>query len=581
MNLGNFFSELKRRNVYRAAVAYGVVAWFLTQLTTQVFPFFDIPNSAIRFVVIALALGFPIAMCLAWLYEFTPEGIVRSEDLDPAEGRSARRLTGRILDFIIIGVLLLVIAMLVYQRFSTQPETGETISQKSIAILPFVDLSQAKDQEYFCDGISEEILDALAKVKELRVVAHTSSFAFKGKDATVGEIAQKLNVRNVLEGSLRRDGNRIRISAQLIDTRNGFHLWSETYERELQDIFTMQDEITRAIVNALEIKLEVALPTSKKPNPEAHDLDLKGRYFLNRRDLNKAIDYYQQALVKDPQDALAYAGLSEIYLVLAVRADSAPREVMPRAKEAALQALAIDDGLGEAHASLAQVSFFYDWDWPVAEREFKRAIELNPNDADAHHWYSHYLMAQGRIEESLKQSKRALELSPFDFLMNIHLTWHYLYARQYDKAFDQSQKTAELDKRAEGAWVGQILEQEGKYAEAVAQFQKNLERSQAISTSKANLAHAYAVSGNREAAQKIVAELQELSKSKYVSPFDIAVVHAGLGEKDQAFDWLEKAYEERSSELVTLTTEPRSDNLHSDPRFAELCRRLALPEPRR
>ena len=368
MSERNFFGELKRRNVYRAAVAYGVVAWFLTQLTTQVFPFFDIPHSAIRFVIIALSLGFPIAMGLAWIYEFTPEGIVRSEDLDPAKARTARRLTGRVLDFIIIGVLLLVIAMLIYQRSPFRAEPGETTSQKSIAVLPFVDLSQAKDQEYFCDGISEEILNALAKVGKLRVVARTSSFAFKGKTADVAEIATKLGVENVLEGSLRRDGNRVRITAQLIDARNGFHLWSESYERELKDIFAMQDEITASIVNALKIKLAVALPVQKKPNPEAYELNLKGRYFLNKRDFKSAIDYFQQALAKDPSDALAYAGLSEVHVVLAVRGGLAPREVMPKAKEAALQALAIDDGLSEAHASLAYVTFFYDWDWPAAER---------------------------------------------------------------------------------------------------------------------------------------------------------------------------------------------------------------------
>src|SRR5438045_2040643 len=324
-------------------------------------------------------------------------------------------------------------------------------------------MSQAKDQEYFCDGISEELLDALAKVEGLRVVARTSSFAFKGKNADVSEIAQKLNVRTVLEGSLRRDGNRLRITAQLIDTRNGFHLWSETYERELQDLFAMQDEITRAIVNALKIKLAVALPMHKKPNPEGYELDLKGRYFLNRREMKRAIDYFQQALAKDPNDAVAYAGLSEAYLVPAARLESvAPREAMPKAKEAASRALAIDDALSEAHASLANVTFFYDWDWPTAEKEFKRAIELNLNNADAHHWYSHYLMAQGRIEESLTQSKRALELSPFDALMNLHLTWHYIYARQYDQALDQIQKAIEMDKRLEGSWDGLILEQEGR-----------------------------------------------------------------------------------------------------------------------
>ena len=323
-------------------------------------------------------------------------------------------------------------------------EAGASAKVKSIAVLPFVDLSQARDQEYFCEGISEEILDALAKVEGLRVVARTSSFLFKGKNADLSEIAQKLNVRNVLEGSLRRDGNRIRISAQLIDTSDGFHLWSETYERELQDVFAMQDEITRAIVDALKIKLAVALPVHKKPNTETYDLYLKGRYFLNRKtkpDAERAIDYFHQALAKDPNDALAYTGLSDSYVSLIFPLGvAAPREAMPKAKEAALHALAIDNALGEAHASLAWVTFFYDWDWPAAEREFKRAIELNPNNADAHHWYSHYLMGQGRIEESLTQSKRALELSPFDMLLNVHLGWHYLYARQYDQALDQIRK---------------------------------------------------------------------------------------------------------------------------------------------
>jgi TolB-like protein/Tfp pilus assembly protein PilF len=434
-----------------------------------------------------------------------------------------------------------------------------------------------------CDGISEEILDALAKVEGLRVVARTSSFSFKGKNADVSEIAQKLSVRNVLEGSLRREGSKIRISAQLIDTRDSSHLWSETYERELQDVFAMQDEITRAIVNALKIKLAVALPVHKQPNTETYDLILKGRYFLNRQteaDVKKAIDYFQQALAKDPNDALAYAGLSSAYSSLTFPLGVAvPREAMSKAKEAALHALAIDNALGEAHASLAYLTFFYDWDWPAAEREFKQAIELNPNNADTHHWYSHYLMGQGRIEESLTQSKRALELSPFDILFNVHLAWHYLYARQYDQAFDQIQKTVEMDEKFAQSypWLGLILEQQGKYAEAITAFQKAMSLFPGGSSiAQAELAHAYAVSGNREAAQKIIAELQERATSKYVSSFYIAAIYAGLGEKDQAFAWLEKAYEERSDGLVNLKADQRFDSLRSDPRFKDLARRLGL-----
>jgi adenylate cyclase len=579
VKIDNFFAELKRRNVYKVAVAYAVVGWLVMQVASTVVPALHLPDSVTTAVVVLVLLGFPIALVIAWAFEMTPEGMKRTEDVSPdakIPQWSARKFAA-----LIVTVAVLAAGLLCYQIIRSKAPAraaSAAVGEKSIAVLPFVDMSQTKDQEYFCDGISEEILDALAKVEGLRVVARTSSFAFKGKNADVSEIAQKLSVRNVLEGSLRRDGNRVRISAQLIDTRDGFHLWSETYERQLQDVFAMQDEITRAIVNALKIKLAVALPLHNRPNPEAYDAYLRGRYFLNRRQMTKAIDYFQQALAKDPNDALAYAGLSESYMSLVVPFPQvAPREAMPQAKEAALHALRIDNLLGEAHASLAYVTFFYDWDWPAAERELKRAIELNPNDVDAHHWYSHYLMAQGRIEESLTESKRALELSPFDVLMNLHLAWHYFYARQYDQAFDQIQKTMEMDKNFVGPWHGLILEQQRKYAQAIAAFEEVIRLSPGSnSTVMAALAHAYAVSGNREAAQKIIAELQELAKTKYISSFQIAPIYAGLGEKDQAFAWLEKAYEERSAELVTLTTEQRFDSLRSDPRFIDLARRVGL-----
>jgi adenylate cyclase len=483
----------------------------------------------------------------------------------------------------LLALAAIVAGTAMFSRYRGRSPLAAPVSEKSIAVLPFVDLSQAKDQEYFCDGISEEILDALAKVEGLRVVARTSAFSFKGKNANVSEIAQKLNVRNVLEGSLRRDGNRIRISAQLIDTRDGFHLWSETYERELQDVFAMQDDITRAIVNALKIKLAVALPVHKQPNTEAYDLYLKGRYFLNRKneaDARRAIDYFEQALAKDPNDAPAYAGLADSYSSFVFPLGVVtPREAMPKAKEAAQRALAIDNALGEAHASLAYVTFFYDWDWAAAERGFKRALELNPNNADTHHWYSHFLMGQRRIEESLIQSKRALELSPFDILFNIHLGWHYLYARQYDQALEQIEKTVEMDKNFAQTypWLGLILEQKGRYAEAIAAFQNAIKLFPGGSSiAEAELAHTYAVSGNREEAQKIIAELQKLAKTKYVSSFQIAAIYAGLGEKDQAFAWLEKAQEERSDGLVNLQAEQRFDSLRSDPRFKDLVRRVGL-----
>jgi TolB-like protein/Tfp pilus assembly protein PilF len=507
-----------------------------------------------------------------------PEKLQQSFRKQSAQRRLKRTLiAGAVVAAIAVGLLLF------RMNGSRQGTASVPVPEKSIAVMPFVDLSQAKDQEYFCDGISEEILDALAKVEGLRVVARTSSFAFKGRNADVGEIAQKLNVGNVLEGSLRREGNRVRVAVQLINARDGFHMWSQTFERELEGVFAVQDEITRSVVEALKIKLAVALPAHKQPNTEGYDLYLKGRYFLNRKtqvDAQRATDYFQQALAKDPNDAMAYAGLADSYSSLVFPLGAvAPREVMPKAKEAALRALAIDNALGEAHASLAYITFFYDWDWAAAEREFKRALELNPNNADTHHWYSHFLMGQGRVEESLTQSKRALELSPFDMLFNVHLGWHNLYARQYDQALEQIEKAIEMDENFAQAypWRGLILEQQGKYAEAIAAFQKAINLFPGgSSVAKAELAHAYAVSGDREAAQKIIAELQELAKTKYVSSFQIAAIYAGLGEKDEVFAWLEKAFAERSDGLVNLNAEQRFDNLRSDPRFTDLARRVGL-----
>ena len=588
MRIDNFFAELKRRNVYKVAVAYAVVAWLVIQAASIFLPAFNAPQWAMQIIILILVIGFPVALAFSWAFEITPEGIKLESEIEPT--KSIARRTGRKIVAATIALAVVAAGLFVYQLVRSKSDTPgspntATIENKSIAVLPFVDLSQAKDQEYFCDGISEEILDALAKVEGLRVVARTSSFLFKGKNADVSEIARKLNVRNVLEGSLRREGSRIRISAQLIDTRDGFHLWSETYERELQDVFAMQDEITRAIVNALKIKLAVALPVHKQPNTEAYDLYLKGRYFVNRKtavDTKRAIDYFQQALAKDPNDALAYAGLSDSYSSLVFPLGvAAPREAMSKAKEAALHALALDNALGEAHASLAYATFFYDWDWPAAEREFKRAIELNPNNADAHHWYSHYLMGQGRIEESLTQSRRALELSPFDILFNIHLSWHYLYARQYDQALDQIEKTVEMDKNFAQTypWLGLILEQKGRYAEAIAAFQQAIKLFPGgSSVAEAELAHTYAVSGNRGEAQKTIAELQELAKSKYVSSFQIAAIYAGLREKDQAFAWLEKAYEERSDGLVNLRADQRFDSLRNEPRFQALLKKVGLDQ---
>jgi TolB-like protein/Tfp pilus assembly protein PilF len=473
------------------------------------------------------------------------------------------------------------------QKIKGDSRGSEQISSEmSIAVLPFVDLSQAKDQEYFCDGISEEILGALAKIEGLRVVARTSSFSFKGQNVDAGDVARKLNVENILEGSLRRDGNRIRIAAQLINGRDGFHRWSETYERELQGIFAVQDEITAAIVDALKIKLTGTLPAQTQRDTESYELYLKGRFHWNKRtteSIRKAIEYFQQALSKEPDYALAYTGLADCYLSLGFTFDAgvlSPKAAIPKAKAAAKKAAEINDHLAEAHTSLAFIKLNYDWDWSGAEREFKRAIQLNPNYDNAHHWYSHYLIAVGRTDESLAASKRALELDRVGVVINLHLGWHYLFAREYDLAIDQFHRTLEMDNRYGLAhwYLGQAYGGKAMYREALTALSKAADLLKPSVGVTAAIGFIQAVSGKRAAAQKIGKELTHLSERRYVSPYHLALLHAGLGEKDQAFEYLEKACKEHSDSLVYLKIDPRLDNLRSDPRYLKLLQRIGLQE---
>jgi TolB-like protein len=325
VNPTNFFAELKRRNVYRAAVAYGVVAWFLTQLTTQVFPFFEIPNSAVRFVVIALAAGFPIAMLLAWVYEFTPEGVVRTEDLRPAQAKSIQRATGRVLDFVIIGALLLVIAMLIVGRFPFYRQTGESISQKSVAVLPFENLSGDPDNAYFADGIQEEILTRLAGIADLKVISRSSTRQYQSKPRNLREIAKQLGVANILEGGVQKAGDQVRLNVQLVNAQSDSHLWADTYDRKLTDIFGVESEIANGVAAALQTKLTgreaEALAVKPTNNPEAYDAYLRGLAFDLRavyspNDVEKAAGFYERAVQLDPTFAIAWARLSRVDALL-------------------------------------------------------------------------------------------------------------------------------------------------------------------------------------------------------------------------------------------------------------------------
>src|SRR5438309_7878428 len=436
MDPKRFFGELKWRNVYRAAVAYGVVAWFLTQLTTQVFPFFEIPNSAIRFVVIALGVGFPIAMCLSWLYELTPEGIVRSEDLDPATAGKIRRVTGRILDFVIIGVLLLVIAMLIYERRPVRTSAGESIPEKSIAVLPFENRSRDPDNAYFADGIQDQILARLAKIADLKVISRTSTLRYKSSPDDLPQIAKMLGVANILEGSVQKSADQVRITVQLINALNDSHLWAETFDRKLTDVFSVESDVAQRIAGSLEAKLsgrektEIAAIGTR--NPQAYDAYLHAIALINgqdKSDIDKCIEYSQRSAALDPNYAEAWALLSisaaqRFWIFDHTPADS---EI---ARTAADKAIALQPELSRAHTALGSYYYYCLQDYERALGEFEAARKSSPNDALPLQSVGMVERRQGKVDESIRLQEEAAALDPLNQDMWVNLGRTYAGQRK-------------------------------------------------------------------------------------------------------------------------------------------------------
>ncbi len=455
-----------------------------------------------------------------------------------------------------------------------------------IAVLPFLDMSPQKDQEYFCDGIAEELINALSQLPRLRVVCRSSAFHFKGQACDIQEIGAKLRVNTVLEGSVRRAGDRLRISVQLVNVADGFQLWSQRFDREMRDVFAIQDEISRAIVDTLKVKLAgepgQRLVPSGPGNLEAYSLCLKGRYCWNKRTpegLVKSIEYFQQAIAADPSHALSYAGLADSYIILALFGTVAPSNAWPKAKEAAAKALELDDTLGAAHASMGAILSTYEWDWAKAELEFQRALALNPGDATARHWYAvHYLAPMGRLEEAVAELRSALELDPLNLVINANLGAILYFQRAYDSAIEQCRKTFELEPNYYFTyWVlGRAYEQKGMPEEAVAALEKSAVLSGGAPLTLGTLGHAYAACGRVEEARQLLSQLEEKSKTCYVPSIAPSVVLQGLGEKDHTLDRLEQALEERSGFLIWYNVDPRFDPLRADPRFQAIMRKVGL-----
>jgi serine/threonine protein kinase/Tfp pilus assembly protein PilF len=488
----------------------------------------------------------------------------------------------------IAAIILIMIGIGFYyimrkEKAAVSPAQAEW--KNSIAVLPFANLSSQEEQEYFCEGLAEALINALTNIKGLRVVARTSAFSFKGRDVDVREIGKKLNVQTVLEGSVQQAGNRLRISAQLINVEDGYHLWSERYDRETTDVFAIQDDISQAIVTALKIKLGVeekaALVKRYTNDIEAYNLYLKGRYYWNKRTaegMNRSIEYFKQTIEINPTYALAYTGLAEAYIVLGEWSIYPPKEVFPKARTAALKALEIDDELAEAHSALAMIKRDYDWDWSGAEREFKRAIELNPNYPTAHQWYAEYLTGLGRDKEAIVEAKRAQELDPLSLIINTAAGDAFHYAGQYDRAIEQYQKALDLDATFAVAhlFLGWIYRQKGMYEEAIAEIQTAINLHGEYSPFAASLAHVYALAGKIKEAREILDNLKKQEKQIYVSPFYIAIIYSALDEKNQAFEWLEKAFDEKDCPIIYIKVEFMLDPLRSDPRFKALLKKMNL-----
>ena len=473
-----------------------------------------------------------------------------------------------------------------YARVGTTK--SNRVQNKSLIVLPIENLSGDKDQEYFADGMTDDLIANLAKIRSLRVISRSTAMAYKGTRKPMSQIASELNVDAVFEGTVLRVGNRVRITAELVQVSTDRHLWAETYESQMGDILALQNRVSSAIVNEIRINLtpedQERLASHPAVEPEGYENYLKGRYYWNKRsdeNLTRAIGYFEQATHQDPQYALAYAGLSDCYAIISAEifGTMPAAEAAPKAKAAALRALEIDPKLSEAETSLATVKFNYDWDWGGAAVGFAKSIQDNPSYATAYQRYSLYLMAMGRPEDSFEQINKARELDPLSISINFSLGWRFYMARQYDRAIQQLRNTLEMDPSYEllHLVLGLSYAQKGDFGLALPELRKAVELSHGTPLMTSALANAYARSGNRAEAERLLADLISESKRHYVSPYYFAVVYVGLGKPEKAIDWLEKAFADRSNGLVFLKVEPELDDLRSNPRFVALQQKLNFP----
>jgi adenylate cyclase len=579
VNSKNFFAELKRRNVYKVAIAYAVVAWLLMQIATQVFPFLEIPNWAIRLVIMLIVIGFPIALVIAWAFELTPEGIKRTEFADQLPTKSGR---SRAWIYAVIAAAALSVSLFFLERYMSSKQSAE-LPAKSIAVLPFVNESGDASQEYFSDGLTEELINGLGQIRQLRVIGRNSSFQFKSKAQDSRNVGQVLGVANLLEGSVRRVADRVRIAVQLVRAADGSQLWSQSYDRELKDILAVQEEIATEISETLRLKLTGAerQQLAKRPteNIKAFQYYMQGRSYASRRtreDLRTAIQYDEKALEEDPNYALAYAGLTDAYTTLGGYGYIAPIEGRRKAEEVARKALALDSNLAEAHAALGQgYVAFAPSNFSLGDGELRRAIEISPSLALAHWYLGVSLVRQGRIDESLQELLKARELDPLSSIIARAMGLPYYLKRDHVRALALLRQANELGPAFTTTWEIGAYIQNHLFNETLAELEKAKRERKEDSILIYDTGMVYAAQGKRAEALQNIKELEEISGAGMSQALWIAKIYATLNDNEMAFSWLERG-------LATgaigpfYKDEPVWDPIRIDPRFADLLRRIKL-----
>jgi TolB-like protein len=586
VKIDNFFAELKRRNVYKVAVAYAIVGWLLVQIATQVFPFLEIPNWVVRLVIVLVAAGFPIALVIAWAFELTPEGIKRTEDVDLPGGSSSNN---RIWIYVaVIGaafsVGLFFIGRYTAPRTSSAerepppPAVAGSAPQKSIAVLPLLNESGDPRDEYFSDGLSEELIAALAQIRELKVIGRSSSFRFKERKEESKTIGEKLGVATLLEGTVRKQGDRVRIVAELINAADGIELWTRTFDRELKDIFAVQQEIAAAVASSLKTTLlgseqgSSANPATK--NTEAHNAYLQGHYYFQRRNLEdyrKAVGHYDEAIRLDPDYALAYAERSEAWTLIGDLTGEG-KTAWPKARNDAEKAVAIAPALAEAHAALGWVRFFTEWRFAEGLSELKRAKELSPANPTANDLLARVIVYLGRLDEAENQGRQAVELDPLASAPKNNLARILWYEGKLDEADAVARKAAELQPNSASSrrWQVLVAIQRGDKETALREAQLEPDESYR----RFELAVAQYARGDRTAADAALADLIAHDQGL---DYQVAQVYAVRGEREKAFEWLQIAFDNHDTGILALLVDPLLNDLRDDPRYKNLIAKLAFP----